>query len=62
MELTGLISLVVVLVIVGVALHLLVTYIPMAPPIKTVITVLVVLACVLYLLRMAGLWSGPILR
>lgn len=62
MELSSLISAVIVLVIIGVVLYLLTTYIPMAAPIKTVITVLVVIACVLYLLRVAGVYSGPLLR
>lgn len=62
MDLSGLIGLVLVLVIIGVCLHLLLTYVPMAAPIKTVITVLVVLACVLYLLHAVGLVSGHLLR
>lgn len=49
-----LISLVVVLVIVGVCLYLVETYIPLSPPIKTVIRVVVVLVLCLYLLRLFG--------
>jgi hypothetical protein len=49
------IQILVVLVIVGVVLWLVQTYIPMAPPIKTVITVVVVLFLCLWLLRMFGI-------
>lgn len=48
----GLIELIVVLVVVGVCLYLVQTYIPMAAPIKTIITVVVVLVLVLWLLRL----------
>jgi hypothetical protein len=56
------ISLLILLVIVGVCLYLVETYIPMLPPIKTVIRVVVVLILVLYLLRLFGLDSGPVPR
>ena len=52
-----LITLLVVLVIIGVALYLIETYIPMSPPIKIVLRVVVVLVLVLYLLK---LFVGPI--
>lgn len=51
----SLISIVVVLIIVGVVLWLVNTYIPMAPPIKTVITVVVVLVLCLWLLSVFGI-------
>lgn len=47
-----LISIVVVLVIVGVVLYLLTTYIPLDPAVKTVIQVVVVIALCLWLLRL----------
>jgi hypothetical protein len=50
-----LISLLVVLVVVGVVWYLVTTYIPMAQPIKTVITVIAVLALCLFLLNWAGI-------
>ena len=53
-----LISVVVVLVIIGVALYLIETYVPMAAPFKVVIRVVVILGLVLYLLRAFGLWGG----
>lgn len=51
----SLITLVVVLVLFAVALYLIETYIPMAPPIKTVLRVVVVLVLVLWLLQLLGL-------
>ena len=52
------ISVLVVLVIVGVCLYLVQTYIPMAAPIKTVIRVVVVIVLVLWLLSLFGI-VGP---
>ncbi len=49
-----LINIIVVLVVVGVILWLVQTYIPMAAPIKTVITVVVVLFLCIWLLRLFG--------
>lgn len=54
-----------VLVIVGVCLWMVQTYIPMAAPIKTVITVVVVLCLVVWLLQIFGIGSmtvGPVRR
>ena len=50
----SLITLVLVLVIIGVALYLIETYVPMSPPIKLVIRVVVVIALVLWLLQVFG--------
>lgn len=55
------VSLLVVLIIVGVCLYLVENYIPMSPPIKTVIRVVVVLFLVLWLLRVFGI-SGELPR
>ncbi len=44
----------VVLVIVGLCLYLVETYVPLSPPIRTVIRVVVVLFLVLWLLRIFG--------
>jgi uncharacterized membrane-anchored protein len=49
--LDGLITLIIVLVVVGLCLYLVETYIPMSPPIKTVLRVVVVLVLVLWLLQ-----------
>lgn len=56
----SLISLLIFLVIIGVCLYLVETYILMSPPIKTVIRVIVVLVLVLYLLQAFGI-TGPTL-
>lgn len=56
------IQILLVLVIVGVCLWMVQTYIPMAAPIKTVITVVVVLCLVVWLLQIFGIGSmvvGP---
>lgn len=56
----SLITLILTLVIVGVCLYLIETYIPMSPPIKTVIRVVVVVVCVLWLFQLLGV-TGPTL-
>ncbi len=48
------IGLLLTLVVLGVALWLVETYIPMSPPIKTLIRVVVVIVCVLWLLQLFG--------
>jgi len=53
-----LIGLLVMLVVVGVCLWLIETYVPMSPPIKTLIRVVVVLVLVVWLLSFFGL-LGP---
>lgn len=59
----SIITLIVVLVILGLALWLVETYVPLSPPIKVVLRVVVVLALVLWLLQSIGVWSGgPALR
>jgi len=50
------------LVVIGVVLYLIETYIPMAAPIKLVIRVVVVVAIVLWLLRLFGIADVPIPR
>ena len=54
----SLIGLILVLVLVGVALYLIETYIPMSPPIKTVIRVVIIIVLVLWLLQLFGI-VGP---
>jgi hypothetical protein len=49
-----LISIIIVLVIVGVALWAINTYIPMAKPVKNILNVVVVLVLVLWLLQTFG--------
>ncbi len=50
----SLISLVIVLIIVGVGLYLINTYVPMAAPIKTILNVVVILVVLLWLLNAFG--------
>lgn len=54
------ITAIIVLVIAGVALYLIESYIPMSDPIKLVIRVVVVLFLVLYLLRIFGVSDIPV--
>ena len=57
-----LIQLIVLLVVVGVILWLINTYVPMQPPIKTIINVIVILVLCLWLLSAFGITSmrvGP---
>jgi uncharacterized membrane protein (Fun14 family) len=49
------ISLLVLLVVIGLCLYLVETYVPMSPPIKVVLRVVVVLVLVLYLLQAFGI-------
>jgi len=51
----SIISLLVVLIIVGVILWLVNTYVPMAAPVKTILNVVVVLLLILWLLQIFGL-------
>ena len=54
------IELIVVLVICGVVLYLVNQYVPMAPPIKTIVNVLVVLLLCLWLLNAFGIVNVPL--
>ena len=56
------ITVLVVLVIVGVCLYLIETYVPMSPPIKTVLRVVVVLILVLWLLQAFVIYEMPNVR
>jgi len=54
------ISLILLLVLVGVGLWLINTYVPMATPIKTILNVVVVICVVLYLLQVFGVADIPL--
>lgn len=54
----SLISVVITLTILGLAVWLIETYVPMSAPIRAVLRVVLVLALVVWLLRVFGLWSG----
>jgi len=56
------ITTIIVLIVLGVCLYLVETYIPLSAPIKIVIRVLVVLFSVLYLLRAFGIADVPVLK
>jgi len=50
-----LIQLVIVLAVLGLILYLVETYIPMAPPFKMVIRIVIVIALCIWLLNLAGM-------
>jgi undecaprenyl pyrophosphate phosphatase UppP len=52
-----LVTVVIALVVVGVVLWLINTYIPMASSIKTILNIVVVVAVVIWLLQAFGLWT-----
>ena len=52
-----LLNIVVALIVIGVALWLVNTYIPMASSIKSILNVVVVVAVVVWVLRAFGLWE-----
>lgn len=56
----SLITIIVVLVVIGLVLYLINTYIPMARPVKTVLNVVVVLMLCLWLLNAFGIVNVPI--
>jgi hypothetical protein len=58
----GLLSVFLVLIVLGVVLYLVKAYVPMDPPIRTVLTVVVVLALCIWLLRVFGVANVPALR
>ena len=53
-----LLNLVVVLIVVGVALHLINRYIPMASSIKSILNIVVVVVLCVWLLQATGLWGN----
>jgi len=52
----SLIEIVVVLIVVGVLLWLINSYIPMAGPIKSLLNAVVVIALIVWILKIFGLW------
>lgn len=48
------------LIIVGVVLYLVEVYVPMSPPIKTILRIVVVLVVVIWLLQIFGLLNTPV--
>ena len=54
-----LVNLVIVLIVVGLVLGLINRYIPMAGSIKTILNIVVVIAVLVWVLQVTGLW-GPV--
>jgi predicted membrane protein len=52
-----LVNLVIALIVVGVALWLINTYIPMASSIKTILNIVVVVAVAIWVLQAVGMWG-----
>ncbi len=52
-----LLNVVVLLILIGVLLELVNRYVPMAPSIKTILNIVVVLAVAIWLLQAVGLWG-----
>ena len=53
-----LINIVVVLILVGLALHLINRYLPMASSIKSILNVVVIICVCVWLLQATGLWGS----
>ncbi len=53
-----LLNLIVVLVVVGVVLHLINRYVPMASSIKSILNVVVIIVVCVWLLQATGLWGN----
>lgn len=56
----SIISIIIVLVILGVLLWFVETYIPMSPPFKTAIRIVVVVGLLLWLLQVFGVYTLPL--
>ena len=54
------VSAIIVLVIIGLVLYLIEQYVPMSPPIKTVLRVVVILGLCIWLLNALGIVSIPV--
>ena len=55
-----LLHVVLILIVIGVILWLINTYIPMASSIKTILNAVVVIVVILWLLKIFGLWGGSL--
>jgi hypothetical protein len=54
----SLLSVIIVLIIIGVLMYLVNTYIPMAAPIKSILNIVVIICVIVWLLQVFGLISG----
>ena len=57
---TPLITVIITLVVVGLILWLINTYVPMASSIKSILNIVVIIAVIIWLLRVFGVWGGAI--
>lgn len=55
---SSLLSVIIVLVVVGVLMWIINTYVPMARPIKAILNVVVIVAVILWLLNVFGILGG----
>lgn len=55
---TPLITVIITLVVVGLILWLINRYIPMASSIKSILNVVVIIAVIIWLLKVFGIWGG----
>lgn len=53
----SLITILIVLIVVGVVLWLVNTYVPMQPPIKKILNIVAVIIVVIWLLQVLGVWA-----
>jgi len=53
-----LLELVLLLILIGVGLYLINKYVPMAEPIKTILNVVVIIAVIIFILQLFGLFSN----
>jgi len=53
----SLLTIVITLIVVGILLYLVNRYIPMEPPIKNIVNIVVILVVVIWLLKVFGVWS-----
>lgn len=56
----SIISLLIVLIVIGVLVYLVNTYVPMAAPIKTIFNVVITLLVIVWLLHAFGVYSLPL--
>ncbi len=57
---TPLITVIITLVVVGLILWLINTYVPMASSIKSILNIVVIIAVIIWLLRVFGVWGGAV--
>ncbi len=56
---TPLITVIITLVVVGLILWLINRFVPMASSIKSILNIVVIIATIIWLLKVFGIWGGP---